>query len=240
MILSDETDYAEVIENKLIIGDIKFSKDIRSLKKKKIEAVVDLCHYKDIKSRVKYSHEMDILYYPVHDTPTNNIEWAEEASKFIENEIQKGKKVFVHCYYGISRSSTLVLHYLMTRCNMKLKNAFELLKQKSSIICPTFGFLKGLSELDYQLYNEISFPARNYAINCIKEVFPSAGIDEVEQFYGESEKKVKDDNDELIKELKEKVDFTKIEPIGFVCIELLKKKYSLVKREGCVEDHPFE
>ena len=155
MHLSDESDYAVVLENKLLIGDIKFSKDIRSLKKIKIDAVVDLCHYRDIKSRVKYSHEMDILYYPVHDTPTNNIEWAEEGSKWIENEIAKGKKVFVHCYYGISRSSTLVLHYLMTRCEMKLKEAFDFLRAKRPIVCPTFGFMKGLSELDYKLYNEI-------------------------------------------------------------------------------------
>ena len=240
MHLSDESDYAVVLENKLLIGDIKFSKDIRSLKKIKIDAVVDLCHYKDIKSRVKYSHEMDILYYPVHDTPTNNIEWAEEGSKWIENEISKGKKVFVHCYYGISRSSTLVLHYLMTRCGMKLKDAFDFLKAKRPIVCPTFGFMKGLSELDYKLYNEYTLPIRTYAINCIKESFPSVSAEEIEATYDESERKIKSEGDEMINKLKEKVKFEEIEPTGYVCIELLKTKYNLVKREGCVEHHPFE
>lgn len=242
MLVNNLSNYAEIIPGKLLFGDIIFSKDVRGMRKMNIGAVVDLCHYKDVKSRVKYSHEIDSLYLPVYDCPTNSIDWAEQGSVFIESEIEKGKIVYVHCYYGISRSSTLVLHYLMTRNQMKLNEALSLLRDKRPIVCPTFGFIKGLSELDAKLYKSASLLPIDYSIQCISEIFPNASIEIIQEKYQETEKLLEETSNLFIEEVLRnyKVFIDKIEPKGFICIELLKKIYTLNKRESCVEHHPFQ
>lgn len=238
--LSDPSDYAIVIKDKLLFGDIVFSKDIRSMRKMGIGAVVDLCHYHDDKTRVKYWHEMDVLYHPVKDSTTNNMDWAEKGSDFIEKEIAKGRLVYVHCYYGISRSTSQVLHYLLTRCKMKLKEAFEMLKEKRKQICPNFGFMKGLCEIEKKLYGVSTITPKKYAVDCICENFPTASHEEVLKCYDDIASRLGKDDDKFINEIKKKVDFNSIEPIGYVTIEALKERYQMHQRDGCVEHHPFE
>lgn len=242
MLMSSLSNYAEIIPEKLLFGDIIFSKDVKGMRKMNIGAVVDLCHYKDVKSRVKYSHEIDSLYLPVYDRPTNNIDWAEAGSAFIESEIQKGKLVYVHCYYGISRSSTLVLHYIMTRCQMRLKEALALLREKRPIVCPTFGFLKGLSELDAKLYGSSSLLPTEYSFQCISELFPDVQMEIIQKKYQESEMFLNETGNLFVEEVLKtnNVSIEKIEPKGFICIELLKQLYTLNKRESCLEHHPFQ
>ena len=53
-------------------------------------------------------------------------------------------KVLVHCYAGISSSSTVVLAYLMVHERMHLHLAIKLLKEKHSISKPNQGFMNQL------------------------------------------------------------------------------------------------
>lgn len=70
-----------------------------------VSAIVNLIHYKDPKEEIKYSGKnFTVFHLSIKDIPTNTIEWCEQGSKFIEDQIEKGKCVYVHCIYGISRN----------------------------------------------------------------------------------------------------------------------------------------
>jgi protein-tyrosine phosphatase len=49
---------------------------------------------------------------------------------------------------GISRSSTMVIYYLMKRKNFKLKDAIDYVKRRRSFISPNKGFIKILEKIE--------------------------------------------------------------------------------------------
>ena len=59
-------------------------------------------------------------------------------------------RILVHCYQGISRSSTFIIVYLMIYRNMKLEDALRMVIRKR-LICPNDGFLKQLINLENEL-----------------------------------------------------------------------------------------
>lgn len=73
-----------------------------------------------------------------------------ETSKFIEEALAGGGQVVVHCRAGISRSSTVVLAFLMQKHNMSAQDAVCHVHQRR-FICPNDGFLQQLCDLDEEL-----------------------------------------------------------------------------------------
>uniref|UniRef100_A0A0G4HY67 protein-tyrosine-phosphatase n=1 Tax=Chromera velia CCMP2878 TaxID=1169474 RepID=A0A0G4HY67_9ALVE len=70
----------------------------------------------------------------------------ENAGKFIHANMGKG--VVVHCAGGISRSSSIVLFYLMKYRNMNLREAFAHTMARRRVIWPNTGFMQQLIEFE--------------------------------------------------------------------------------------------
>lgn len=79
----------------------------------------------------------------------------------IEEARLGGKKVLVHCAAGVSRSSSLVLGYLITFRGMTLRQAHDHLKAVRPIIRPNNGFWKQLVELETELKGETTITLVN-------------------------------------------------------------------------------
>jgi dual specificity MAP kinase phosphatase len=61
------------------------------------------------------------------------------SNNFIKDGLTDSS-VLVHCYSGISRSSSIIISYLMKEKNMDYDSAYLLVKSKSSRICPNSNF----------------------------------------------------------------------------------------------------
>jgi len=59
---------------------------------------------------------------------------------FLENAISNGGTVFVHCHQGISRSSAMVILYLMWKNHKPFTEIHEFVKSKREICNPNAGF----------------------------------------------------------------------------------------------------
>ena len=90
--------------------------------------------------------DVKIYKYELKDDDTENISLYFNEIGLI---IQKEKKVLVNCAAGISRSSTIVLAYLIKYFNINLKQAFLYTRKKRNQICPNKKFMECL--LDYEL-----------------------------------------------------------------------------------------
>lgn len=64
---------------------------------------------------------------------------------------EKGGKVLVHCEAGVSRSPTICMAYLMKTKQLHLKEAFEFIKQRRSVISPNFGFMGQLLQYESEI-----------------------------------------------------------------------------------------
>lgn len=64
--------------------------------------------------------------------------------------------VLIHCWAGISRSATIVVAYLMTKREMKFKEAIEFVKERRSFICPNDGFIDQLRHHEIPIITDSS------------------------------------------------------------------------------------
>lgn len=105
-----------------------------------------------------------LSFYLLHDTLQQvsdlddaNISYIfEDASDFIEKVERNGGKVLVHCFEGKSRSTTVVLAYLMLRKHETLLEAWTRLKEVHCRAQPNDGFMRILMDLDKKLYGKPS------------------------------------------------------------------------------------
>lgn len=59
---------------------------------------------------------------------------------YFEEVSEQGGRVFVHCYQGVSRSTSLVIAYLMWRKGQSFEDAFQYVKSQRGTTNPNMGF----------------------------------------------------------------------------------------------------
>jgi hypothetical protein len=84
-------------------------------------------------------------YLPLYDHPGQNIaQHFRDGFEFIDNALQTGGKVLVHCHAGISRSTTMLTSYLMKKYGKTPKEVLTHIKGIRRIIQPNSGFVSQL------------------------------------------------------------------------------------------------
>lgn len=74
-------------------------------------------------------HVPQVVYFHVPISDSSNVsinDHFESTYQFIDNAISSGGRVYVHCVAGVSRSSTIVIHYVMRKSRMPLYDAYRL------------------------------------------------------------------------------------------------------------------
>ncbi|ORY37477.1 phosphatases II, partial [Rhizoclosmatium globosum] len=91
--------------------------------------------------------------FPIEDTPVAPIRWIfEKCCEVIEAARLLGENVLIHCHAGVSRSSTIVLAYLMRFQRLTLYEAWLLTYKARPIIRPNEGFARALQELEREIH----------------------------------------------------------------------------------------
>eukprot|EP00850_Spirogloea_muscicola_P013521 SM000092S24489 [mRNA] locus=s92:249987:253229:- [translate_table: standard] len=81
------------------------------------------------------------VYMVAMDTPAEDITSVlYDVFDYIEEVRELKGRVFVHCYQGVSRSSSLVIGYLMWRSGASFEDVFREVKEKRGVTNPNMGF----------------------------------------------------------------------------------------------------
>lgn len=161
------------------------AKDKSLLQSLKITHVLNAAHGKfNVNTGLSYYRDTSITYHGVEasDMPSFDLSpFFYSAAKFIKSALSTPEgderkhtvyliwfvrcllyivftctgKVLVHCAMGLSRSSTLVLAYLMIHEDMTLVEAIKAVAEHRNI-CPNSGFMEQLRELDQKLLGQSS------------------------------------------------------------------------------------
>lgn len=94
---------------------------------------------------------------------------------FIENARNKGGRVFVHCYQGVSRSVTVCLSYIIFKERQTFEEVLKKASQVRAIVQPNVGFeiqLKIWFKRLFESFDSVGFSQRVYAVTSHTEEQP--------------------------------------------------------------------
>jgi protein-tyrosine phosphatase len=105
------------------------------------KAVLNLCRVAD-----PYKVETHV-WEPIKDTtPAPGIAWLKKQVRFIDEQRQAGKTVYVHCRNGVSRAGMVVVAYVMYKDRLPRDKALALVRTKRPITRPNLAFMERLLE----------------------------------------------------------------------------------------------
>jgi hypothetical protein len=98
-----------------------------------------------------YPQDFEYKTIKIKDTKEENIfDHFYDCFDFID----KHEKIFIHCQFGVSRSASIVIGYIMWKDKKTFKEALEFVKKKRRVVSPNEGFVEQLLRLESEIiYN---------------------------------------------------------------------------------------
>jgi len=92
-----------------------------------------------------HEDEFNYLRIPLSDVPEENLaSHLNTAVGWLSSELSSGRSVLVHCHFGVSRSASIVIAYLMHTLRCSFEEAFKQLRLSRWSVCPNSGFTEQL------------------------------------------------------------------------------------------------
>ena len=135
-----------IIPGQLLVGDMDAAKDFITLKKHKVGGIITAREDLSAHPSLYMDHGIQVLHIPISDHENTNIGiYFPLAYQFIRQNIKQGNAVLVHCAAGISRSTSIVIAYIMRRKHKTPEQAINYVRSKRPCTNPNTGFLKQLN-----------------------------------------------------------------------------------------------
>lgn len=120
----------------------------------------------DLECDKPYYGLVEYMRVPVPDSPHVDIyRYFDRVAERIHRTSRRGGRTLVHCQQGVSRSSTLVMAYLMKYEGLTLSQAFTLVRRQRPIVNPNCGFWTQLMDYERKLYGYNTVSTRP-GVNC--------------------------------------------------------------------------
>ena len=146
-ILKDDNAPIEIIPH-LFLGSIGSASNLKQLQNFKITHII--CCAKGVQNF--FPDNFKYLNINLLDSQKEPIKkHFEESNKFIDDAIQNKGNVLIHCHAGISRSSAILIAYIMKTQKMSLDKVLELIRAKRDKVKPNDGFIEQLKEYEKEL-----------------------------------------------------------------------------------------
>jgi protein-tyrosine phosphatase len=125
------------ITDDLAIGGCFSEECIEELvREHRVGAIIDLRQEACDDEALLRSHGVELLYLPTPDMHGPSSEMLDRGVAFAAAHLAAGRRVLVHCHFGIGRSATLALCVLVARGHAPLE-ALALAKARRTAVSPS-------------------------------------------------------------------------------------------------------
>jgi protein-tyrosine phosphatase len=129
---------SKIIEN-LYLGNIDDVQSVKFIRENNIKLIINAA----IEVIVPIHEDVNIIInLQWHDSMEQSINFCflDYLTNVIHSFLKENKAVLVNCFAGISRSSTIVIAYMMKYYNMTFDEAFNYVQSKRWIVNPNPNF----------------------------------------------------------------------------------------------------
>lgn len=129
--LTGTNDFNMIVPN-LYLGNIKCASNQDFLNNYNIEAIINCTENEPFHEYFEYKPKLRLSIKD--NKEIENIEKFKseiiDCIDFIDNYLEEDKAVYVHCYYGLLRSATVVAGYLIKKYNLSHEDAIRIVKEQ--------------------------------------------------------------------------------------------------------------
>ena len=151
-------DFDKIGDKNIYIGPYPQSKDdFKKLSESGIDTILNVQTDKDMEIRqINYLLQIEqakefgikIIRYPIEDFNQEDLYNKLKGAGDVLNKLLKnGKKIYVHCTAGMSRSAATVIIYMVLYENYKVEEANNYCKKYRPIICPNYGVINKIASI---------------------------------------------------------------------------------------------
>ncbi len=139
------------VNEQIVLGAYPFESDVPGLANMGVTSVLNTCaEYPGPADQYK-QYDIEQCRVPTVDFVHPTLESIEKGVEFIDREIAKGGKVYVHCKAGRGRSATVVACWLMKHKGMTAEQAQAYLLQKRPQVNPRIKNRTGVKQFEAKL-----------------------------------------------------------------------------------------
>lgn len=134
------------ITEHLFLGNVQSRREVQ---KYQIKTVIRLTTLREeAETRIDLPSEVKEYIFYIEDSAKVKIRPViEQTSQLISGAVNRGEKVLVHCEMGISRSSSVVIGYLIKSLGLSADQALKSVESKRLCVWPNPGFWNELTRL---------------------------------------------------------------------------------------------
>lgn len=134
----------------LYISNMYYAQNLDLLSSLCISAIINIAPNLAENKFEKHYPFVYLTIYEEDKSSTNLKQYFHMTNRFIDKYI-KERGVLVHCYAGISRSSTIIIAYVMYKLNLSMQEAFNYVAERHPITEPNFSFMCQLQEFEKEV-----------------------------------------------------------------------------------------
>ena len=144
-----QSSHVTEIIDKIFLGSYSNAKDIEELEKNNIKYILNCA------SECKNIFEDKIKYLKLEIIDQNDFpiqDYFEKGSQFIHDSLNnENGNILVHCMQGKSRSTTILMAYLIKYKQENTNSAYKIIKAKRRLAMPNLGFMYKLREFEKKI-----------------------------------------------------------------------------------------
>lgn len=149
---------SEIIKEKLFLGSIDDALNVQWLKSNSIKLIITVMNeplsYIDQIKSLTNSNNIEHHVISISDMPNENIL---ENIHDICQMVDTCDKVLLHCMFGISRSATVTIAYIMLKYKLYLDDATKMVLKERNFIFPNDGFILQLIKLENATFGLMTY-----------------------------------------------------------------------------------